>query len=80
MIVCFPLLVLSLTVTVADREPVFVGVNVIVTRQVFRGLIVPEFGHPPLVARAKSPGSVPPRTMLVMSRATVALVSVSVED
>ena len=37
LMVCFPLLVLSLTVSVAERDPVAVGENVTVIRHVPKG-------------------------------------------
>ena len=43
--VCFLALVLSFTVSVAEREPVAPGVKVTVTRHVFKGLTVPEVGQ-----------------------------------
>jgi hypothetical protein len=44
-IICFPAVVLSVTVTVADRVPVAVGVKVTVIRHVASGLMLPGFGH-----------------------------------
>ena len=45
LMVCLPLLVLSSTVTVAERAPEAVGVKVTVIRHVFKGLSVPEVGQ-----------------------------------
>jgi hypothetical protein len=77
--VCLPALVLSETVSVADRDPVAVGVKVMVTRHVPSGLIVPEFGQVLAELIWKSPGFVPLNAILDMFRAMVVLVSVSVE-
>ena len=78
--VCLPALVLSLTVRVAERDPLAVGEKVTVTRQVAKGLIVPGLGHVLAEVILKSPGFAPVKVMLLMLRATVELVSVSVED
>lgn len=78
--VCEPALVLSLTVKVADRDPLAVGENVMVTRHVANGWIVPEVGQVLADEILKSPGFAPLSAMLLMFRATVLLVSVSVED
>jgi len=45
LMVCLPLVVLSLTVSVAERDPVAVGLKVTTTRQVPRGFTVPELGQ-----------------------------------
>ena len=79
-IVCLPLLVLSLTVTVAERDPVLPGVKVTVTRQVLSGLMVPELGQVLAEVILKSLWFVPESLMLVMVKATEELVSVRVED
>lgn len=68
-----------MTVSVAEREPVLVGVKVTVTRHVFSGLMVPELGQVLDLVSRKSPGLAPVRVMLVMFKATVRLVSVRVE-
>jgi hypothetical protein len=77
--VCDPELVLSFTVSVAERDPDAVGEKVTVTRQVASGLIVPELGQVLAGVMAKSPGFAPVRVMLLMARVTVVLVSVRVE-
>jgi hypothetical protein len=77
--VCFPLLVSSFTVSVAERDPLLLGVKVTVTRQVFRGLMVPELGQVLADVILKSPGFDPVSVMLDMLRAIVELVSVRVE-
>jgi len=69
-----------LTVSVAERAPVAVGVKVTVTRQVASGLTVPELGQVLAAVIWKSPGSAPLRVMLLMVSAARLLVSVSVED
>lgn len=69
-----------MTVSVADRDPVAVGVKVTVTRQVPSGLTVPELGQVLAEVIWKSPALAPLRAMLEMLRATVLLVSVRVED
>jgi len=79
LMVCLPALVLSVTVKVAERDPVAVGVNVIVTRHVPSGLTDPELGHVLAELIWKSPGLAPLSAMLEILRATVLLVSVSVE-
>lgn len=71
---------MSFTVKVAERDPLAVGENVTVTRQVASGLMVPEFGQVLEVVILKSPGLAPLNAMLLMFNATVVLVSVSVED
>jgi hypothetical protein len=43
--VCLPLLVLSLTVSVAERDPVAVGLKVTVIRHMPKGWTVPELGQ-----------------------------------
>ncbi len=78
--VCGLPVALSVTLSVAVRVPVAVGVKVMVTRQVALALMVPDVGQVLAELIAKSPGSVPVRVMLLMLRATVLLVSVSVED
>lgn len=78
--VCNPALVLSLTVKVAERDPLAVGENVIVTRHVANGWMVPEVGQVLAEEILKSPGFAPLSAMLLMFKATVVLVSVSVED
>lgn len=45
LMVCLPALVLSVTVNVAERDPVAVGVKVTVMRHVPSGLTVPELGQ-----------------------------------
>jgi hypothetical protein len=70
---------LSFTFSVAERDPLAVGENVIVTRQVARGLMLPELGQVLAEEILKSPGFDPVSVMLVMLNATVVLVSVSVE-
>ena len=67
------------TVRVAERAPVAPGVKVTEIRQVARGLIVPDCGQVLAVVILKSPGFEPVKVMLVMFRAEVMLVSVSVE-
>ena len=70
---------MSNTVRVAEREPDAVGEKVMVTRHVASGLIVPGLGQVLAEVILKSPGFAPVNVLLVMLRATVALVSVSVE-
>jgi hypothetical protein len=77
--VCFPLLVLSLTVSVAERDPVFVGVKVTEMRQVFRGLMVPELGQVLAEVILKSPGFAPVSVVLLIVSVAVLLVSVRVD-
>jgi hypothetical protein len=77
--VCDPVLVLSNSVRVAERDPDAVGVKVTVTRQVPRGLTVPEVGQVLDVLSLKSAAFVPVMVMLLMFRAIVVLVSVNVE-
>lgn len=45
LMVCGLPVALSLTFNVAERDPLAVGVNVTATKQVARGLIVPELGQ-----------------------------------
>ena len=68
-----------MTVRVAERDPVAVGVKVTVTRHVPSGLTLPELGQVLAVVIWKSPGFAPLRAMLEMFKATVLLVSVRVE-
>ncbi len=68
-----------MTVSVAERDPVSVGVKVTVIRQVPRGLTVPELGQVLALVMAKSPGFAPVSVMLEMFNAAVVLVSVRVE-
>lgn len=79
MIVAVPLLVLSLTVNVAERDPVAPGVNVTVIRQVPSGLIVPDAGQVVAGVIVKSEAFAPPMAMPLTIKAMVVLVSVSVE-
>ncbi len=65
--VCCPLLVLSLTVSVAERDPVAEGVKVTVTTQVLDD------------AMAKSPGFVPLKLSVEIFNVAIVLVSVNVE-
>jgi hypothetical protein len=76
---CLAALVLSVTVRVAARAPDADGVNVTVTRHVARGLIVPADGQVLAGVNVKSEGFVPVMVMLLIFKATVTLVSVSVE-
>ena len=69
-----------MTVKVADRDPLAVGEKVMVTRQVAKGLIVPGLGQVLAEVILKSPGLAPLSAMLLMFKATLLLVSVSVED
>lgn len=78
--VCEPVLVLSKTVKVADRAPVAVGLNVTETVQVVSGLIVPELGQVVDELSLKSAALAPVIVMLLIFKATVALVSARVED
>jgi hypothetical protein len=80
LMVCGLPVALSLTFNVAERDPLAVGLNVSVTRQVAKGLIVPELGHVLAAEIWKSPGFAPVSVMLLMFKATVVLVSVRVED
>ena len=80
LMVCDPPVALSFTVTVAERDPLAEGVKVTVIRQVPSGAMVPELGQVLAEVMAKSPGLAPVSVMLVMFRAMVVLVSVSVED
>lgn len=73
-----PVLVLSLTFSVAVRPPDALGVNVTVTRHVPRGLTVPDDGQVLAGVRVKSEALVPVMVMLLILNATVVLVSVSV--
>ena len=77
--VCLPALVLSLTVRVAERAPGALGVKVTETMQVPRAGIVPELGQVVAEVSLKSPAFAPVMVMLEMFKATVVLVSVSVE-
>ena len=77
--VCVPPAALSFTVKVAERDPVAPGVKVTEIRHVASGLMLPDLGHVLAVVILKSPGFAPVNVLLVMLRATVALVSVSVE-
>jgi hypothetical protein len=77
--VCFPPLVLSLTVSVAEREPIAVGVKVTAIRQVASGLIVPDVGQVLAEVILKSPGFAPVSVVLVMVSVAVLLVSVRVD-
>ena len=77
--VCDAALVLSFTVRVAERDPLAVGENVIVTRHVARGAIVPEVGQVLEDESLKSPGFAPVNVMLLIARSMVVLVSVRVE-
>jgi len=77
--VCEAALVLSFTVKVAEREPVAVGENVIVTRHVASGWTVPALGQVLAVEILKSPGFAPVSVVLPMANASVELVSVRVE-
>lgn len=79
LIAWLPWPVLSYTVSVAEREPVAVGVKVTVTRHVANALIVPVFGQVLAFVIRKSPGFDPLKTMLETFSATVVLVSVNVE-
>jgi hypothetical protein len=78
--VCDPELVLSKTVSVADRAPVAVGVKVTVRRQVPSGFTVPELGHVLDALSLKSAAFVPAMVMLLTFSAIVELVSVRVDD
>ena len=69
-----------MTVSVAERDPVLLGVKVTVTRHVLRGLTVPRLGQVLAEVILKLAGFVPVSVMPVMLSATVALVSVRVED
>lgn len=77
--VCGLPVALSFTFSVAEREPLAVGENVTVTRQVASGLIVPELGQVLAEVILKSPGFAPVSVRLVMFKARVVLVSVRVE-
>jgi hypothetical protein len=77
--VCDPALVLSLTVRVAERDPEAVGEKVMVTRHVPSAGMVPGLGQVLAEVILKSPGFAPVSVMLLMFKATVVLVSVSVE-
>jgi hypothetical protein len=79
LMVCFPPLVLSLTVSVAERDPVLLGVKVTLIRQVFRGLIVPELGQVLAEVILKLAGFAPVSVIPVILRAAKELVSVRVE-
>jgi hypothetical protein len=78
-IVAVPLLVLSVTVSVAERDPVAPGVNVTVIRQVPSGSIVPDVGQVLAGVIVKSEAFAPLMAMPLTIKATVVLVSVSVE-
>jgi fructose-specific phosphotransferase system IIC component len=78
-IVCFPLLVLSLTVSVAERDPRAVGVKVTEIRHVASGLMVPVLGQVLAEVILKSPGFAPVRVVLLMVSVAVLLVSVRVD-
>ena len=78
-IVAVPLLVLSVTVNVAERDPVAPGVDVTVIRQVPSGLIVPDAGQVVAGVIVKSEAFAPPIAMPLTIKAMVVLVSVSVE-
>lgn len=77
--VCGLPVALSFTFKVAERDPLAVGEKVIVTRQVARGLMLPELGQVLAEEILKSPGFAPVSVMLVMLKAKVVLVSVNVE-
>jgi hypothetical protein len=78
--VCDPVLVLSKTVKVAERDPDAVGLKVTVTRQVPSGFTVPDVGHVLDVLNLKSAAFVPVTVILLTFNAIVALVSVNVDD
>jgi len=65
--------------SVAERDPEAVGEKVMVTRHVASGLMVPGLGQVLAEVILKSPGFAPVKVMLLMFKATVVLVSVSVE-
>lgn len=68
-----------MTVRVAERAPLAMGVKVTEIRHVAKGLTVPELGQVLAEVILKSPGFAPVRVMLVMFNAAVKLVLVSVE-
>lgn len=74
-----PLLVLSVTVSVAVRVPVAAGVNVTVIRHVPNGLIVPAVGHVVAGVIVNSEAFVPLIEVPLTIKATEELVSVKVE-
>jgi hypothetical protein len=79
LIVCCPALVLSLTVSVAERDPVAEGIKVTVTTQVASGLSVPPFLQVLDEAMAKSPGFAPLKLRVEIFNVAIVLVSVNVE-
>ena len=68
-----------MTVSVAERDPVAVGEKVMVTRQLPRAGIVPEFGQVLAGVMVKSPGLDPVSAMLLIANSIVRLVSVRIE-
>lgn len=68
-----------MTVSVAERDPVAPGVKVTLSRQVPSGCTVPEVGQVVADPSLKSAALAPVMVMLVMFRAPLVLVSVSVE-